>query len=331
MTILGRSFQESGANTEALELSVNSLASNIITLDNTVSSLTGPQLNDLTAVEADQLENINSSTITQSQWGILGTLDQDLGTTHNVQFNQLTIDNSSLQMSLGTPVSQSMIFATPFTISASGVGSGVTLQSDADIEISAGGFTEFTEPVQCGIVSESTPNSGVTVEGSLMKDNDITTSIMTLSGELNHTLQYAAKVRFTTPLTNFLGGYHFMAGTAVKEFDTSPGGQMVFNVNQRIRIKKTGYYAVVVYMFNLNGGDTTWLLFKNFTEATGIARGTMFANPANINWGSNSFTVEYLIAEDFYDLRVFNYVTSTIGHSQPYNQPSMAFYYIGSA
>jgi hypothetical protein len=49
----------------------------------------------LTIAEIDQLENINSTVISSTQWGYLGALDQDIATTSNVQFNTGVIDSTS--------------------------------------------------------------------------------------------------------------------------------------------------------------------------------------------------------------------------------------------
>ena len=45
----------------------------------------------ITNVEATQLANINTSTISTSQWGYVGALNQNLGTTNDVQFNDLVL------------------------------------------------------------------------------------------------------------------------------------------------------------------------------------------------------------------------------------------------
>ena len=48
-------------------------------------------LKDLTSSEANQLKNIDSSTIDATQWGYLGSMDQSVATADNVQFNRITI------------------------------------------------------------------------------------------------------------------------------------------------------------------------------------------------------------------------------------------------
>ena len=52
----------------------------------------------LTTGEVNQIPNIDSVTITNTQWGYLGSTDQDLSTTSNVTFNDLTV-NGDLSLS----------------------------------------------------------------------------------------------------------------------------------------------------------------------------------------------------------------------------------------
>jgi cupin superfamily acireductone dioxygenase involved in methionine salvage len=61
-------------------------------LDNLVTTI---GLSALTTAEVDQLENINSTVISSTQWGYLGALDQDLATTSDIQFNTGVIDSTS--------------------------------------------------------------------------------------------------------------------------------------------------------------------------------------------------------------------------------------------
>lgn len=48
-------------------------------------------LKNLTTLEINQLENINTNTISNIQWGYLGNLDQDLTTSSNAQFQRLDV------------------------------------------------------------------------------------------------------------------------------------------------------------------------------------------------------------------------------------------------
>jgi hypothetical protein len=59
----------------------------------------------LTAAEVNQLQNIDSVTITNTQWGYIGALDQGLTTTSNVTFNDLTVNGS---LTLTSPIAGSV-------------------------------------------------------------------------------------------------------------------------------------------------------------------------------------------------------------------------------
>lgn len=59
----------------------------------------------LTAAEVNQLQNIDAVTITNTQWGYLGSTDQALSTTDNVTFNNLTVNGS---LTLSQPISKSV-------------------------------------------------------------------------------------------------------------------------------------------------------------------------------------------------------------------------------
>lgn len=50
----------------------------------------------LTSAEVNQLENIGTNTISATQWGYLGALDQGLTTSSNVEFNLIIGDGSGL-------------------------------------------------------------------------------------------------------------------------------------------------------------------------------------------------------------------------------------------
>ena len=51
------------------------------------------EISNLTAVEGEQLENINSVTISNTQWGYLGGMDQDVKTTSDVTFASASLSN----------------------------------------------------------------------------------------------------------------------------------------------------------------------------------------------------------------------------------------------
>jgi len=74
-------------------------AGDIVTIDGTqtltnktISASQITEISNLTAGEGAQLENINSVTISNTQWGYLGALNQGLTTTSDVAFNSLDIE-----------------------------------------------------------------------------------------------------------------------------------------------------------------------------------------------------------------------------------------------
>jgi hypothetical protein len=88
---------------------------NMVSDGNYIDSLISIGIEGLTALEVNQLENINSVVISNIQWGFLGALDQSLSTTDNVTFNiitgttsintdlltvnEITLNNSSITLS----------------------------------------------------------------------------------------------------------------------------------------------------------------------------------------------------------------------------------------
>tara|TARA_Y100000766_G_scaffold277675_1_gene283418 strand:- start:477 stop:1076 length:600 start_codon:yes stop_codon:yes gene_type:complete len=59
------------------------------------AQVTGVQGVSLTSDEASQIANIGTSTISATQWGYVGNLDQDLRTTDEPQFNKLGVGGDS--------------------------------------------------------------------------------------------------------------------------------------------------------------------------------------------------------------------------------------------
>ncbi|MFW5902603.1 MAG: hypothetical protein ACOCTT_01810 [archaeon] len=85
----------------------------------------------ITSDEEDQITNIDSVTITNTQWGYLGGLDQALSTSDEPQFGKLTVDNGIISGEVGII----------------GFGSGdfeLTPKTDKDLELQEpGGTTRF--------------------------------------------------------------------------------------------------------------------------------------------------------------------------------------------
>jgi hypothetical protein len=74
----------------------------------------------LTTAEVNQLQNIDTETITTANWGHLASTDQDLATTNNVTFNDVTVNGT---LSLSAPIA-----TTVATLSAAAtISSGITI------------------------------------------------------------------------------------------------------------------------------------------------------------------------------------------------------------
>lgn len=85
------------------------LEDNSCTLTNkTIAISQVTELSNLTAAEGEQLENIGSTTISATQWGYVGNLDQDLTTSSNVSFAKIT--NTALV--IGRDANNDIDFAT---------------------------------------------------------------------------------------------------------------------------------------------------------------------------------------------------------------------------
>lgn len=65
----------------------------------------------LTTAEVDQLQNIDAVTITNTQWGYLGNMDQDVTTTSDVTFNDVTV-NGNITIAGGLARSVSALLTT---------------------------------------------------------------------------------------------------------------------------------------------------------------------------------------------------------------------------
>lgn len=63
-----------------------------VTIQTNIDDAVSNGIDTLTTGEVDQLKNINTTTVSTTQWGYVGVLDQGLGSTDAVTFNQVTTD-----------------------------------------------------------------------------------------------------------------------------------------------------------------------------------------------------------------------------------------------
>jgi len=78
----------------------------------------------LTAGEVNQLQNIDAVTITNSQWSNVGSMDQDVSTTSDVTFNDVTI-NGDINLGPGIVIAESV--SAVITFSPTPVEDGITI------------------------------------------------------------------------------------------------------------------------------------------------------------------------------------------------------------
>lgn len=113
----------STANSSAIIRQINAMFTSIAT---SFATLQVYATNLLTAAELQQLMNIDSETITNTQWGYLGALDQDLSSTSDVQFDDVTVDGI-LGLSGANPVINSEDVDGVLTIQAVSTGANILL------------------------------------------------------------------------------------------------------------------------------------------------------------------------------------------------------------
>lgn len=147
-------------------------------------------LSALTSAEVDQLENIDSVTISNTQWGYLGALDQSLTTISDVQFDDITstgiiytdnIDTVSIVWNTSTQVwdaTPSEYFNNPLFI-------GTSLDVDNDLEVD--GYANIGTDLDVGgntALLGTLSVSGNTTLGSTLSVSGNTTlgGTLTLSG-----------------------------------------------------------------------------------------------------------------------------------------------------
>jgi uncharacterized Zn-binding protein involved in type VI secretion len=122
-------------------------------------------LSALTTAEVDQLENINTTTISGTQWGYLGNSNQGIATSDSVQFADITVDNTVINDSNITFSSQAEFKIIGSDINAFSITDGVTdfIKVDSNNgKVGIEGAIEFD-----GIAT--TPTSGLVGSGLLYK------------------------------------------------------------------------------------------------------------------------------------------------------------------
>ena len=164
----------------------------------TLSGLSAGQADDIVAIteaEYTQIQNIDSVTISNTQWGYIGALDQNLTTTSDVQFDDITatgviitdeIDTTSITWNVSTQVwdaDPSEKFNNPVYISTSlDVDNGI----NADQHIHAGTYLKADTYLEVGtsatIGTTLDVGTNATVGGTLDVTGATTLSTLDVSG-----------------------------------------------------------------------------------------------------------------------------------------------------
>lgn len=135
----------------------------------TIAASQVTEISNLTAGEGAQLENINSVTISNAQWGYVGALDQGLTTTSNVTHGQIT---GSEGLFSGTVTANAFsgdgsgltgVPAGSINIESFTDGTGATIASNDKILFSDAGTEKFAEISQLtsGLSDASTSAKGI--------------------------------------------------------------------------------------------------------------------------------------------------------------------------
>lgn len=123
------------------------------------------KVNNLTAAEISQLENIDTTTISTTQWGYVGNMDQSVSTSDDVTFNQVrTPIISSFNDNIDILMTGNTISDRSISLSALNTGSGkanINLSCDDDINIT--GLNIF---LAGNVYSGNAPNSDLVLRST---------------------------------------------------------------------------------------------------------------------------------------------------------------------
>jgi hypothetical protein len=241
----------------------------------TLDSLSGSGLENLTAAEVAQLQNIDLVTISNTQWGYLGSTDQSLSITDNVTFNDVTASNSIItdlinENSLNNGVSID----------------GVLLKDD----------TIFVDTI-----TEQSLNSGVNIEGILLKDSDITSN--RINASFNE--DYVARItQLDTSLTN--GSYTVEIDSSAQTGNTVNSGAFNIDVNSGSAFTVNGQGKVGIQCqipaFNLDigpGSSGNFVTIPDYeARIGGDTEGQEVAWSLSVNEGTNDRRVKLFLDDD---------------------------------
>ena len=227
-------------------------------------------LSALTSAEVDQLENIGSVTVSNTQWGYLGALDQNLTTTSDVQFDDITstgiiytdnIDTVSIVWNVSTQVWD----ATPSEYFNNPVFIGTSL--DVDNALLVDDFVEVGTDLDVG--------GNTTLLGTLnVSGNTTLGGSLTLSGSADFNSTMNLQGNLTTQAN--LADDGFSEGWAGTNWKINADGSAEFE-EMRIRGALRVYEFIAKQISTIGG-----------SEILSIAQGRV----SSVNVGADTITVE---------------------------------------
>jgi hypothetical protein len=218
-------------------------------------------LSSLTSGEVDQLENIGATTISATQWGFLGAMDQDVNVNGNVEFNSAIIDSTGTEAFVVRKDSDGGdVFKVDTTNLSVAITGSLTISSGfsalaANIQVY--GVTA-TNPSQ----STTTTSGGITCLGGIgIGKNATIGGILTVSGTVIAPLiqSNSGNISVTTSgvvLTSFRSKSGFITiswgnGTRLYFFDWKEG----INAAWITSLANTSVYHDVTLSLNYNSPD----------------------------------------------------------------------------
>ena len=218
-------------------------------------------LSSLTSGEVDQLENIGATTISATQWGFLGAMDQDVNVGGNVAFHSAIIDSTGTEAFL---VRKDSDGGDVFKVDTTNLSVAIT----GSLTISSG-FSALAANIQAyGLVatnpsqSTTTTSGGITCLGGIgIGKNATIGGILTVSGTVIAPLiqSNSGNISVTTSgvvLTSFRSKSGFITiswgnGTRLYFFDWKEG----INAAWITSLANTSVYHDVTLSLNYNNPD----------------------------------------------------------------------------
>ena len=206
-----------------------------ISCTGTIGSLSA-ELDNMTDAEIQQLQNIGTTTISATQWGYLGALNQSLTSTSTVQFQNLTLNGNLTVNGTTTSVNTTTVEAKDNIILLNNgeAGAGVTA-GQAGIEIDRGSatnyqfvFEELTDTFKIGEIGslqpvatrEATPSNDTIARWSSASNAFVTASTTTDHLAQGSTNKYYADNLVDTHLSGG-NGITYSAGVISADYNST--------------------------------------------------------------------------------------------------------------